>query len=297
MTTGRRARLRRWLWAAALGVGLAAAWQAAAPGAAAPEGGAPAAAAPAPAPPAAPVPGPAAGEPKAAPPVGEAAPEEAGAAGKTTQPPTLFELLQLGGPLMYPIYLCSILALAFAIERAVSLRRGRVLPSDFIENIRQLAAARPMDREKILTYCLAHPSPISRILAAAVKRLHRPLPEVEKTIEDAGAKEVRLLRRNCRVLSGAAYIAPLLGLLGTVQGMIQCFMRVSTSGALGKAEQLAEGIYLALVTTAAGLAVAIPAATLYLLFAAKIEKRVAEMDDLAMEFVETTIGDGKDSAA
>jgi len=293
MTTGRRARLRRWLWAAALGVGLVAAWQAAAPGAPAPAGGPPAAAAPAPAAPAAPAPGPGAGEPKAAPPVGEAADETAVEGEARKKPPTLFELLEMGGWVMYPIYACSILALAFAIERAVSLRRRRVLPPDFVENVHSLASARPIDRPKILTYCLAHPSPIARIFEAAVKRIHRPLPEIEKTIEDAGAKEVRLMKRNCRVLAGVVYIAPLLGLLGTVLGMIQCFTDVSTGGALGQAMKLAEGIYKALVTTAAGLTVAIPTAVIHLMFLAKIEKLVAEMDDLTVTFVEAISEEGE----
>ena len=225
---------------------------------------------------------------QAAPPPGGA---PAGAAdeakGESPKQPTVFELLDQGGPVMYPIYACSILALAFAIERAISLRRGRILPPAFILNVRGLLAARPVDREKVLTYCQANPSPISRIFQAAVKRLRRPLPEIEKTIEDAGAKEVRLLRRNCRVLSGVAYIAPLLGLLGTVLGMIKCFSQVSTGEALGRAERLAGGIYQALVTTAGGLTVAIPAAVLYLMFTAKIEKLVGEMDDLSLEFVES----------
>ncbi len=242
-------------------------------------------AAPAPAAPAAAPPAPAAAPAAAPAPAEGAAPAQGSTA--RLKPPTVFELLDQGGPVMYPIYACSILALAFAIERAISLRRSRILPPAFILNVRGLLAARPVDREKVLTYCQANPSAISRIFQAAIKRLARPLPEIEKTIEDAGAKEVRLLRRNCRVLSGVAYIAPLLGLLGTVFGMILCFSQVSTGEALGRAERLAEGIYQALVTTAAGLTVAIPAAVLYLMFTAKIEKLVGEMDELTLEFVES----------
>jgi len=223
------------------------------------------------------------------PPLEAAPPPEANAQAKDQNQklPTLFELLERGGPVMYPIYLCSFLMVAFAIERAVSLRRSKILPPGFILGLRSLVGVRPLDRGKILTYCQAHPSPIARIFQAAVRRLHRPLPEIEKTIEDAGAREVRTLRRNCRVLSAVAYIAPLLGLLGTVNGMILCFSQVSTGEALGRAERLAEGIYQALVTTAAGLTVAIPAAALYLMFMAKIEKLVSEMDDLSLEFVES----------
>jgi len=201
--------------------------------------------------------------------------------------PTVFELLDKGGPLMYPIYLCSFLMVAFAIERAVSLRRERVLPSGFVMNLRSLVATRPIDTEKINTYCQAHPSPIARVFQAAVRRLHRPLPEVEKAIEDAGAKEVRQMKRNCRVLSSVASVSPLLGLLGTVLGMIEAFKDISAGEALGKADMLASGIYEALVTTAAGLTVAIPSLVLYLLLVAKVDKLVGEMDSLTLEFVET----------
>ncbi|HUU11948.1 MAG TPA: MotA/TolQ/ExbB proton channel family protein [Phycisphaerae bacterium] len=233
--------------------------------------------------------GPAPAAPAVAP---EAAPAAGGPATKTVEAkPTIFELLQSGGYIMYPLYALSVVALAFAIERAVSLRRRRILPPAFVQNLRGLIAARPLDSEKILTYCQANPSPISRVFQVAVKRLRRPLPEIEKSIEDAGAREIRLLRRNCRVLSGVAYISPLLGLLGTVLGMIRCFSEVSTGEGLGKAKQLAEGIYQALVTTAAGLTVAIPAAVLYLMFSAKIEKLVSEMDDLSLEFVESVSDD------
>lgn len=241
------------------------------------------------APPAAPAPAPAA--PPAAPEAAPAAGDPATKTASTEAKPTIFELLQSGGYIMYPLYALSVVALAFAIERAVSLRRRRILPPPFVQNLRGLIAARPLDSEKILTYCQANPSPISRVFQVAVKRLRRPLPEIEKAIEDAGAREIRLLRRNCRVLSGVAYIAPLLGLLGTVLGMIRCFTEVSTGEGLGKAKQLAEGIYQALVTTAAGLTVAIPAAVLYLMFSAKIEKLVSEMDDLSLEFVESVSDD------
>ena len=230
--------------------------------------------------------------PEAVPPAGGPAAQE-----KEEKPPTLFELLERGGPVMYPIYLCSFLMVAFAIERAASLRRSKILPPGFILGLRSLVGVRPLDTDKILTYCQAHPSPIARIFQAAVRRLHRPLPEIEKTIEDAGAKEVRLLRRNTRVLSSVASVAPLLGLLGTVLGMISAFKDISMGEALGKADILASGIYEALVTTAAGLSVAIPSLVFYLFFTARIDKLVGEMDDLTMEFVETVADDGREAGA
>jgi len=250
---------------------------------------------------------PARGEPVAgdAAPAAEPAPaapgQEAGRpdqAGEEDEPPTVWELLQAGGPLMYPIYFCSFLMVAFAIERAVSLRRSKVLPPAFVRTLRGLVTTRPIDSERILTFCQANPSPISRIFQTAIKRLHRPLPEIEKAIEDAGAKEVRGLRKYTRVLSGVASVAPLLGLLGTVLGMIGAFQEMGTGKILGSEAggALAENIYEALVTTASGLSVAIPSLVLYLIFVSRIERLVAEMDDLTMEFVENLV-DEKASAA
>jgi len=226
----------------------------------------------------------------------EGAAPEAGD-GQSAGRPTLFALLEKGGWVMYPIYACSVLMVAFAIERAVSLRRGRILPPEFVAGVRAAASDDTIDKDKLLGYCQAHPSPVARVFQAAVKRLHRPLPEIEKAIEDAGATEVRLMRRNTRVLSGVGSIAPLLGLLGTVFGMIEAFTNISVGDALGKAELLASGIYQALVTTAAGLTVAIPSLVLYMVFTGRIERLVGDMDGLSLEFVETLMKEEDDAAA
>jgi len=268
--------------AALLVVALAAPWA----GGAAPPAGAPAADA------AAEAVGPAAEAP-------QAPPAERGGEETEKEAPTVWELLQAGGPLMYPIYFCSFLMVAFAIERAFSLRRRRVLPPEFVQNLRGLVRTRPLDRDKVLTYCQANPSPVSRIFQVAVKRLGRPLPDVEKAIEDAGAREVRGLRRYTRVLSGVASVAPLLGLLGTVLGMIGAFQELGAGKPIGAGagEALAENIYEALVTTASGLSVAIPSLVLYLIITSRIDRLVAEMDDLSMEFVESLAEEKQDAAA
>jgi len=241
-----------------------------------------------------------AGVPAAAPAAAGAAQDEGAGedADAEDRPPTVWELLQAGGPLMYPIYFCSFLMVTFAIERAISLRRRKVLPPAFVENLRDLVRNRPIDSDKVLTYCQATPSPISRIFQAAVKRLDRPIPDIEKAIEDAGAREVRILRRYTRVLSGVASVAPLLGLLGTVLGMIGAFQEIGGGKPIGAGagEALAENIYEALVTTASGLSVAIPSLVLYLIITSRIDRLVAEMDDLTMEFVESLADEKKDAA-
>jgi len=238
-------------------------------------------------------------EAEAPPEEAEAPPAEKAAEEAEEKPPTVWELLQAGGPLMYPIYFCSFLMVAFAIERAVSLRRSKVLPPEFVQNLRGLVRTRPLDGEKVLTYCQANPSPVSRIFQVAVKRLGRPLPDVEKAIEDAGAREVRDLRKYTRVLSGVASVAPLLGLLGTVLGMIGAFQELGAGKPIGSGagEALAGNIYEALVTTASGLAVAIPSLVLYLIITSRIDRLVAEMDNLSMEFVESLAEEKQDAAA
>ena len=144
-----------------------------------------------------------------------------------------------------------------------------------------------LDVKKLLEDIRAEDSPIVRVVRAGLRKAYRPTMEIEKAIEDAGAKEASTMRRNCRALSVVANVAPLLGLLGTVLGMINAFMTVaSKQEALGKTELLAAGIYQALVTTAVGLAIAIPSLILYYLFVDKIERLINEIDDITIELVE-----------
>jgi len=204
---------------------------------------------------------------------------------------SLFQLLDKGGPLMWPLYACSVVMLAFVIERLIRLRRGGIIPSQFAAAVRGMVATGRVERETLLGYCNNHPSPVARIFQAALMHLHRPLNEVEKIIEDAGGREARKLQRTSRAFSIIADVAPLLGLLGTVWGMIQAFMKVANLKAIGKPEMLAEGIYQALVTTGFGLSVAIPALVLYFVFSDRVERLVGEIDLLTIQFVDTVAGE------
>jgi len=201
---------------------------------------------------------------------------------------TLLDLLQKGGPVMYPLYACTILMVAFGIERAVSLRRKKVI-SPAVDQCLQAAAgaADPAACRSLLADLQADDSPMGRIIRAGVRRADCPPLELEKTIEDAGAKEAARLQRNNRVLSSVATLAPLLGLLGTVTGFIRSFMVVATSSeALGRAELLAAGIYESLVTTAVGLSVAIPAMALYFYYQERVDTLVGDMDQAASDLLE-----------
>lgn len=196
-------------------------------------------------------------------------------------PTDLFETIEAGGVLMYPIGACSILALAFSLERLVVLRRRRVIPKDFVSRFLDHLEQGQLDRRTALKLCEENGSPIAAIFAHAVRKWGKPSVEVEQAIIDGGERQVSQLRKHLRVLNAVSTVSPLLGLLGTVVGMIMCFNQIATSSAMGKSEQLAGGIGVALITTAGGLFVAIPALILYMYFIGRVDSLVTEMDQLA----------------
>lgn len=202
---------------------------------------------------------------------------------------SMLELLLKGRWFMVPIGLCSLLGLAVIIERFVALRRGAIIPPGFMAGLKGSFRHTTEDRQAGLSYCHENDCPMARVAAAGIRKLHRDEESVEQTIEDAGANEVAKLRRNLRMLYGVAAVAPMLGLLGTVWGMIQAFQVASVKG-LGRAESLATGIYEALVTTFGGLCVAIPVLIFYYYFLGKIEWIVSLMNDESVDFLEHYIG-------
>lgn len=201
---------------------------------------------------------------------------------------SVWALIMKGGPVMVPIGLCSLIALAVIVERIVSLRRSKIIPAAFLPGIKGLLSNGDFDRTATLDYCRAHDSPIARIFAVGVRRLGEPIELLEKHVEEAGQREVLKLRRYLRMLAAIASISTLLGLLGTILGLIEAFQTVAASGeALGKTELLAGGIYEAMVTTAAGLCVAIPVIVAHQALCARVERLVTEMDETTLEFVES----------
>jgi biopolymer transport protein ExbB len=216
-------------------------------------------------------------------PAGEPAPQTA-----STPPafegPNLFELQLQGGPLMIPIGLLAVLVVAFGIERALALRRRKVLPPELIEELGQLASARGgLEPRKAYRVCQNYPSAAASVIRATLLKVGRPHSEVEHTVQEASEREAAKLYANVRPINLATAVAPLLGLLGTVQGMIQAFAQTAAGVAgANKAEQLAEGIYVALVTTFAGLCVAIPSAVLAHYFEGRIQALFREIDELLL---------------
>lgn len=197
-----------------------------------------------------------------------------------------------GGPLMYPIALCSIVLLVFVFERLVALRRGRVIPRPFVRRLLEQLREGQLDREKALKLCQENRSPVAQVFAAAVKKWGRTSVEVEQAILDAGERVNNQLRRHLRLMSGISQVAPLLGLLGTVIGMIVSFNGISSAvGADGQREMLAGGIAQALLTTAGGMLVAVPALIVYLFFVGRVDQLITEIDALGQQLVELISAD------
>jgi biopolymer transport protein ExbB len=197
-----------------------------------------------------------------------------------------------GGPMMYPIAGCSFALLVFVFERFIALRRGRVVPRPFVRRFLEQLREGQLDREKALALCHENKSPIALVFAAAVKKWGRTSVEVEQAILDTGERVSNQLRRYLRVMNGISQVAPLLGLLGTVLGMIASFNGISAAeGSEGQRELLAGGIAQALITTAAGMLVAIPALTAYLYFVGRVDSLVTEIDSLGQQLVELISAD------
>lgn len=186
----------------------------------------------------------------------------------------------------FPLGLTSIIVVWFSIERLVVLRYGRVIPRPFVNRFFEHIKEGNLDPKSALRLCEENGSPIALVLANGVRKWGKSSVEVEQAIIDGGERQVSQLRKHIRVLNGAATVAPLLGLLGTVVGMIHSFNEIGQKSAMGKSEQLATGIGLSLLTTAAGLAIAIPALVMYMFFSGRVDSLVIEMDGLAQRLVD-----------
>lgn len=196
---------------------------------------------------------------------------------------SLFEMVVGGGPIMIPIGLCSVVALAYTVERLLRLNSRALGTGGFGGEL--LAAVEDGGAERGLALCHERPSALARVMQAALSAWNAPLLEREKLVEDAGLREVRRLSANLRPLVVVAMIAPLLGLLGTVWGMIVAFSTIALEDGLGKPEMLAGGISQALITTAAGLAIAIPTQAVYYYLRGRIDRFSRQAEELYIKLV------------
>jgi biopolymer transport protein ExbB len=225
----------------------------------------------------------------------QAAPEAApaGAAPAELIPTgNLLEMLLAGGPLGIPIVVASFILLLVVFERLISLRRRRVVPRLFIERFLLQIREGALDRNDALERCEKESSHIARVFAAALRKWGKPAVEVEQAVLDEGERTSNVLRRYLRVINGVATVCPLFGLLGTVWGMMQAFNVIAVNSAMGRAEMLAGGISGALVSTAAGLFVAIPAMIFYMYFVGRVDSLVMEIDQHGQELVNLISAEG-----
>jgi len=197
----------------------------------------------------------------------------------------LLQVIRDGGALMLPIGICSFVLCVFVFERAIALRRGRVIPGPFVNRFLEQVGEGQLDRQSAQELCEANGSAAAEVFAAAVNKWGRPSVEVEQAIIDAGERVTNGLRRHLRLFNGISTISPLLGLLGTVLGMIRAFNSIATADAMGRPELLAGGISQALLTTAAGLTVAIPALIAYLFFVGRVDRLVMDLDARGQQLV------------
>lgn len=196
--------------------------------------------------------------------------------------------MQAGGWLMWPILACSVIATAIVIERVLTLRRGRIMPDNLVTRIWQLYRQDQLTDERIEE--IREGSPLGRMLAAGLINRDHSREVMKEAIGDAGRHVIAQLERYLNTLGTIASVAPLLGLLGTVFGMIDIFGVIMNAGT-GNAAVLAGGISKALITTAAGLSVAIPTLMFHRFFDSKVGKLAIDMEEQALRLVEVMKGE------
>ena len=198
----------------------------------------------------------------------------------------MWEFMQKGGPIMWPILLCSVIAFAIVIERLIALRREQIDTKTFMEQI-----SKSLKRNKVmeaLELCNRTQGPIAHILKAGILKHDRSRQDIREAIEDAGIHEIPRLERNLPVLATVAHVSPLLGLLGTVTGMVAAFQVIqSKSSSISHVNpgDLAGGIWEALLTTVFGLCVAIPTFVAYNYLVSRVDGFVLDMERSATDLL------------
>jgi biopolymer transport protein ExbB len=202
----------------------------------------------------------------------------------------VFAIIQAAGWPIYPLLLASVIALALIIERLVALRTSRVVPAGLLQRI--LGEFRPNADNSKLLFDLDNHSPLGRILAAGLRNVRAPRDIMKESIEEVGRGVTHELERYLTTLGTIASISPLMGLFGTIVGMIEIFGSQSPTGA-NNVGQLAHGISIALYNTGFGLIIAIPSMIFWRYFRAKVDGLVVDMEQEAIKLVEFVHGERK----
>jgi biopolymer transport protein ExbB len=195
----------------------------------------------------------------------------------------MWEFVRAGGPVMGPLILCSIVSLGIVVERLWTLQERRVMPRGLIERVWQLVESNQVN-DKVIA-ALEQNSPLGRVLAAGLVYRHRPREIIMERLEDTGRHVVHELERFLNTLGTIAGVAPLIGLLGTVTGIIKAFNAINAGG-MGDPRMLSGGISEALITTAAGLLVAIPSLICYRYLRGRVDGIVIEMEKSAIKLAD-----------
>jgi biopolymer transport protein ExbB len=189
-----------------------------------------------------------------------------------------WELFAQGGLMMYPLTVCSVLAVAIALERGFALRRSKIIRPEIVSVIENIHG--PEDIGLALSVCKQYVGPFASVMRAGLDNRTLPMDEIRESILDQGRQEMGALQKGLVILETVASVSPLLGLLGTVLGMIRVFKDVSEVG-VGQGNLLAGGIAEAILTTAAGLFIAIPALVCYNFYSSRVESMVLEIEKYA----------------
>jgi biopolymer transport protein ExbB len=206
-------------------------------------------------------------------------------------PTTVIGLFSALGIWTVPFAAVTLVAVWVTADRLVVLRRGRVIPKPFVQRFLKLLDEGELEPGEALQICEENDSPVAHVFAHGVRKWGKPSVEVEQAIIDGGERQVSALRKHLRILNGVTTVAPLLGLLGTVWGMLLAFKDISKPGQDTNMEHLGSDIALALVTTAAGLVIAIPAVCMYMYLSGRVDSLVMEMDDLSQRVVHCVSGE------
>jgi len=195
----------------------------------------------------------------------------------------MLELFQKGGPVMYFILLCSLVAAVIIIERLIFFRRIRVDEDAFIRRLK--ATLEKGHADEALSICESHPSPIANLVKVGIENRQQPKQVIREAILDAANLEIPKLERSLSMLGTVGYLAPLLGLLGTVTGNIKSFGVIGQLGVVGDPGLLARGIAEALLTTAFGLMVAIPVVVFYNYLVTKVNNIITRLENRVNQLV------------
>ncbi|MGM0946113.1 MAG: MotA/TolQ/ExbB proton channel family protein [Bacteroidota bacterium] len=196
----------------------------------------------------------------------------------------LLDLLIKGGYMMIPLYLLFILAIFIFVERLMTLKKASKTPAHLLDQVKVLVVSGQIEKAKML--CADEKSPVANMIAKGVDRIGSPLKNIEVSIENVGKIEIYKLEKNLNLLATVSGAAPMIGFLGTVAGMIQAFIAIAQEEGMVSPKLLSEGIYEAMITTAAGLVVGILAYLGYNYLVTQVSKLVHRMEYATIEFIE-----------